>query len=359
MNKVSTNHSVIQLFSYSVIRATRKGFTLVELLVVIGIIAVLSSILIATFGGATESARAAVCLMNLRSLANAASAYSMEPGPWYYPSGGKYFPLAGSVETKYGTASGGLYGEFVGWISWQSKDVYGTGETDGKKVTSHQSVEKVPYYGTGDNKMDRWALEHGSLWKSVGRTADVYVCPTHAANCKKKNRSRPLFSYVMNAKFGYDVTDGKSDMGLAYEVESSIAQKAGAIARADRLLMFADMDTKAQEENSSSDTKGAMCPPEYDCTLNYKATLNGVSYGNSWKHAAETLGFIHKGQKNRMYAHVVFADGHTEKIVAPGGKTGTAGSGLDKYELTAALCEGLDVSCQGNLYRVIDSGKIY
>ena len=359
MNKVSTNHSVIQLFSYSVIRATRKGFTLVELLVVIGIIAVLSSILIATFGGATESARAAVCLMNLRSLANAASAYSMESGPWYYPSGGKYFPLAGSVETKYGTASGGLYGEFVGWISWQSKNVYGTGETDSKKVTSHQSVEKVPYYGTGDNKMDRWALEHGSLWKSVGRTADVYVCPTHAANCKKKNRSRPLFSYVMNAKFGYDVTDGKSDMGLAYEVESSIAQKAGAIARADRLLMFADMDTKAQEENSSSDTKGAMCPPEYDCTLNYKATVNGVSYGNSWKHAAETLGFIHKGQKNRMYAHVVFADGHTEKIVAPGGKIGTAGSGLDKYQLTAALCEGLDVSCQGNLYRVIDSGKIY
>ena len=50
---------------------------------VIGIIAILSGILIASFGGATESARAAVCLLNLRSLANAASAYSMESGPWY------------------------------------------------------------------------------------------------------------------------------------------------------------------------------------------------------------------------------------------------------------------------------------
>ena len=43
------------------IRNTRRGFTLVEMLVVIGIIATLAGVLMGVMSGGTDSARAAKC----------------------------------------------------------------------------------------------------------------------------------------------------------------------------------------------------------------------------------------------------------------------------------------------------------
>ena len=55
----------------------KKGFTLVEMLVVIGIIGILVGVLVASFSGGTESARNAQCLTNMKNLAGACQSHGM------------------------------------------------------------------------------------------------------------------------------------------------------------------------------------------------------------------------------------------------------------------------------------------
>ncbi len=62
-----------------------RGFTLVELLVVIGIIAVLIGILMPALSKARSQSRMTQCLSNLRQLATANATYAAEFKGWYVP----------------------------------------------------------------------------------------------------------------------------------------------------------------------------------------------------------------------------------------------------------------------------------
>lgn len=75
-------------------KVRRSGFTLVELLVVIGIIALLVSILLPVISKAQESARRASCLSNLRQVHHAFSFYALDNKdrvPLGYRAGFKQF----------------------------------------------------------------------------------------------------------------------------------------------------------------------------------------------------------------------------------------------------------------------------
>lgn len=64
-------------------RGVNRGFTLVELLVVIGIIAVLISILLPTLGRARRQAVRTQCLSNLRQIYTGCVAYAAENKGWF------------------------------------------------------------------------------------------------------------------------------------------------------------------------------------------------------------------------------------------------------------------------------------
>ena len=60
----------------------RRGFTLVELLVVIGVIAVIVALLLPTLGRATDSARRIQCASNIRNLLQWTECYAAENRGW-------------------------------------------------------------------------------------------------------------------------------------------------------------------------------------------------------------------------------------------------------------------------------------
>ena len=317
----------------------RGAFSLVELIIVMGIIGVLASVLIASFSGGTESARAAKCLNNMRSLAQGVISYGVSTRAKEFP------PLAGSKAVIRSSGNGIVYKEQPGWISWLSmNDEYGTRRQNGKQPKSFVSIENASAY-CQDRKKAEFAITNGTIWQAVGCSRDVYTCPEHVIAVQKKHAT-VNWSYVMNAYFGYDSSDGSK--GFIGADEKSLTNFS---VRRDRRLMFAELpiygtgkhiDEGGLVKNAEYPTGGST---ETDCVLQYKA----YEFNKVWKGNAESIAFNHKNAK-RWCAHVCFADGHTEKILKP-----KAGSGVNEEQLTALLCAGKDIGFDGSSYTWVNS----
>ncbi|MGH7213583.1 MAG: type II secretion system protein [Tepidisphaeraceae bacterium] len=106
-------------------RVTKRGFTLVELLVVIGIIAVLIGILLPALSKARESGNAIKCAANLRSIGQGLSMYAAQNKqyfPYAYHAQGSV--IANGTQGPFAPAGGKSIAGYIHWTSF----IYGSGK---------------------------------------------------------------------------------------------------------------------------------------------------------------------------------------------------------------------------------------
>jgi prepilin-type processing-associated H-X9-DG protein len=121
-------------------RDVRVAFTLVELLVVIGIIALLVGILLPVLGSARRSAAAVKCAAQLRELGNAFQMYALESKGWFppaqlQPTSGRTYNIDGVSYPS--SASGRTYNAM--WFNFIAK--YVTKYKSGGAVSTNQDAQ--------------------------------------------------------------------------------------------------------------------------------------------------------------------------------------------------------------------------
>ena len=303
----------------------KSGFTLLEMLIVVGIIGTLLGMVLFQFTGATESAKAAQCESNLRNLVTAAHSCAQT-------AANGEFPVAASFWYTYVSHkdAGVVYPRRLAWIS-------------GREVSSPGDREKVefdPIPFNEDKKPEMkgsayWAVTNGcggAMWKAMHESSSGYLCPIHSAAVRKATKNLPGWSYVMNREFGYqDKRRNGTWWGQSLN-SMSIRKSDGGEFKPDhsKVLMFAELQGIEIDLAGYDHVKPNLTArnTKADAVLDYEDN--------------ESIGFNHKTDKRKISGHAAFADGHVERIHCP-----KSGSSLNRLKLTRALCRGHEVIYNG------------
>jgi prepilin-type N-terminal cleavage/methylation domain-containing protein/prepilin-type processing-associated H-X9-DG protein len=144
-------------------RPRRPAFTLVELLVVIGIIAVLIGILLPALSKARKQASLIKCLSNLKQL-HAAVLFYVDENKQYLP--------------------------YTGW-----GDFPNTGPANPAGYTNDWLYDPALAVSAHGGAWDQSEVKEGALWPSLGGKMEIFRCPLDAGPWKG---SQVCSSYVMN-----------------------------------------------------------------------------------------------------------------------------------------------------------------
>lgn len=296
----------------------RRAFSLVELLVVIGIIAVLMAILLPALNAARRQANIVTCASNIRQIALAAVAFGQEHN--------NHMPLAGELRATPGPGVG--VNVFANALNdpYRRRYAYARNTDLGPTyVIMPITAALAPYMGVKDLPIDDWSKVDQAL--NENRFRRRFMCPaTNSLNAPRATNDPNDLSLVgqavmMSLIHGAAQTDWATNsdygfnegaLGYHYDGRYNTRRLRGNISKMrqpDRLAIVTDAKPRKQPANFHINLPWIMWTPSL--SSQNEVTLADALLANG--KAVDASMFDKQRHKDRI--NVGFADGHVETKV--------------------------------------------
>jgi prepilin-type N-terminal cleavage/methylation domain-containing protein len=253
----------------------KKGFSLIEILIVITIIGILMAIIVPTYKGIASRGRAVKCQANLKNLYTATMLYAKSSS---------HFPHAFSCVWE---GDDGTLNYRKGWIHWS---------TDKSWEEVYNNLSLGVTHWKGDEGY--FSVTNGTIWSNTGKSIESYSCPEFKVKLDRTTSVDPdeiKRSYVYNRYL-----DGRNAFRVK-RMSSTLMFGEGAV----DVLMASGGDQTGEGGENENQWDGCFMPGEW---------VESYEGAGDWHFEPgrnnETLGHYHKDETS----FIVFCDGHIEKL---------------------------------------------